>query len=165
MTYKPIDRSFSEKYLQTQHGAMRWLFRNGLTIREIQNFSLGNVDESSREIKIVRSESCAKYYSGLGRAFVDHWDNELRLGIIGSGFEYFFLKQSFISSYMFTREKPKSWRKKIAVNSLYSLSQIRYICSEDQIVSRNVLTFGPGFGTMKVSKLNITKLKATGQEE
>lgn len=162
MTYKPVDRSFSKEYLQRQYNAMRWLFSKGVKLREIQNFTLGNVDEETREVKITRREQVARYYSGLGMVYVDSWDEEVRFDVRGSGCEQFFLKQKFISSYMFTREKPKSWRKKIAVESLYSLSEIRGICSMDRIdpIDINVLTMSPGFGKIKVSKLNITNLKA-----
>lgn len=165
MTYKPVDRSFSKEYLQRQHNAMRWLFAQGFEFREIQKFSLRNIDEDTREVVVFRKEFQARYFSGLGRVVLDNWDREVRAKVKGSGYEYWFFNQKFQSCYFFTREKPKSWRREIACNSLYSLVQIREICTSELPISKNVLTIRPEFGTMKITKLNITKLKAKELEE
>ena len=156
MAYKPVDRSFSQDYLHKQHEAMRWLHEQGITTEEIRTFTLGNIDEDTKAIRIVRTEFDAKYYSGLGKIYVDQWDRELRIPVRGSGHEWFFLKSRFISLYMFTRERPKNWRKRIAAESLYSLSEIRKICAKKSTpVSTNPLTFNREFAIIRGIEENI----------
>ncbi len=165
MAYKPVDRSFSPDYLQKQHNAMRWLYSQGLKLREIQKLSFGNIDESSREVMVNRREIEARYFSGLGRVWVDSWEREVRFNVKGSGYENWFFTQKFRSCYFFTKEQPKSWRREIARNSLYSLAEIREICTAKPPISKNILTFKPEFGTIDITKLNITNLKAKELEE
>lgn len=152
MGYKKVNREFTKEYLQKQHNVMRWLYLQGLTTKEIKKFSfVRNIDEDTREVVIYRQEFDARYFSGLGRVVVDKWDREYRVPIAGSGFEFFLLEQKFVSCFMFTREKPKSWRREVAKSSLYSLSEIEKICAEIPTTAvKWPLTFEPEFGRMKV---------------
>lgn len=162
MAYQPADRSFSPEYLRLQHGAMRWLHDNGFTYEEIQQFHLGNVNEGR---KVVVASQC-----NLGRAIHMAFHGggikpRLEVSVVGSRFEWFFLKSRFISGWMFTREKPRSWRREVARASLYSIKEIKIICDRDQTEAKRprlALTKPLVFGTIKVSKLNITNLKPEG---
>lgn len=162
MAYQPIDRGFSPEYLRLQHGAMRWLHDKGFTYEEIQQFHLGNVDEG-RKVVVASQPS-------LGRAVQMAFHGggikpRLEVSVVGSRFEWFFLKSRFISGWMFTREKPRSWRREVARASLYSLEEIKTICDLDEIAAKRArlaLTKPLAFGTIRVSKLNITNLKPEG---
>lgn len=159
MAYKPVDRSFPADYLQEQHNVMRWLYENGLTAREIRQLTIGNLDESYREVKVTREHLEARYFTGLGGAYIDKWDEEVRISARGSGYVHFLFVSKLKSCYLFTREEPKSWRKAIACDSLYSIEEVERICNCEEIINRNVLTLPSKSATMKVSKLNITNLK------
>lgn len=151
MTYHLKDRSFSEEYIQKQHKAMRYLASVGLTSREIREFSIGRIDEDTREIVIKRKVRTAKYYDGIGRVFVDEFEKDARFPILGSGCEDFFLKDKFISCYLFTKEKPRSWRREVAKSSLYSLSVIEKICAKKPAAGVNLpLSFLCECGRIKV---------------
>ena len=165
MAYKPIDRSYTSEYLKIQHQAMCYLASLGLTDREIREFSwVRSIDPDNREIVITRKVQKAKYYSGIGRVFIDEFDDELHFPILGSGCEDFFLRDKFISCWMFTREKPRSWRREVAKSSLYSLSDVAKITSEAaKKPAEWVLTKTPMFGKIRVTKLNITNSKAKEQ--
>ena len=157
MAYQPVDRGFSLEYLRLQQGAMRWLYDNGFTYEEIQHFHLGNVDEGRKVV--VASERNLKRAAQM----VLHGGKpKLEVSVVGSRFEWFFLKSKFISCWMFTKEKPLSWRREVARASLYSIDEVRMICDRDTSAARRsklLLTKTLVFGTMKVSKLNITNLK------
>ena len=69
---------------------------------------------------------------------------------------------------MFTRERPRTWRREGSKESIYSLAEVEEICSECSPVypgkkaesdSISLLTNFDEFANIEVSKLNITKSK------
>lgn len=165
MAYKPVDRSFNKKYLEEQHRAIRWLAEQGLTHEEIRVFNWGNVMEDERALRIFHKVCSIRYDRETGMIAREENEREIRVALVGTECEHFFLKSRIWCHWAFLREKPKTWRRKGSAGSLYSLSDIQRICAElTPQLSGNILTLAEMFGTMKVSKLNITKSKSQRQE-
>lgn len=159
---RKVNRAFDNKYLTQQYQAIRWLYEQGFTLEEIREFSMRNVDESERVVMAFRDVDSI-VYDMRNCEIVDRSTSKksIKVPINGSGLEYFFLKMRFKSSYLFTREEPKSWRREIAEESLYSLSEIRKICSSARpLKTTTTLTNVMKFANIEIAKLNITKAKS-----
>lgn len=163
-----IDRSWSPAYLQKQKEAIRWLFKQGLTPEQIREMRWGAVDEADKLLRIrakITSISADLDSFDLTRT---EYEREFQIQLRNSECEWFFLKSKIPCAWMFTRERPKTWRREGSKESLYSLPQIKAICRSFYSVdpckrftsnSINLLTNTDNFANIEISKLNITKSK------
>ena len=163
-----VDRSWSPAYLQKQKEAIGWLLELGLTPEEIRVLRWGCVDDLDK-VFIFRTEvTYLKADLGTGEIQREEGHKELKISLRGTRCEGFFLKSKIPCPWMFTRERPKTWRREGSKESLYSLSEIKAICRRFNSVypckklslnSINLLTNPDNFANIEVSKLNITKSK------
>lgn len=165
MVYKPVDRSFNKGYLEEQHRAIRWLAGQGLTPEEIRVFNWGNVLEDERALRVFHKVCSIRYDLATGVVAREENEREIRIDLKGTECEHFFVKSRIWCHWAFVRERPKTWRREGSVSSLYSLYDIQRICGKlTPELSDNVLTLAGKFGTIEVSKLNITKSESQRQE-
>lgn len=123
-----VDRSWSPAYLQKQKEAIGWLLELGLTPEEIRVLRWGCVDDLDK-VFIFRTEvTYLKADLGIGEIKREEYPRELKISLRGTRCEEFFLKSKIPCPWMFTRERPKTWRKEGSKESLYSLSEIKAIC-------------------------------------
>lgn len=163
-----VDRSWSPAYLQRQKEAIGWLLELGLTPEEIRVLRWGCVDDLDK-VFIFRTEvTYLKANLDTGKIQREECRKELKISLRGTRCEGFFLKSKIPCPWMFTRERPKTWRKEGSKESLYSLSEIKaicrrlssvYPCKRFSLNSINLLTNPDNFANIEVSKLNITKSK------
>jgi len=163
-----IDRSWSPAYLQKQKEAMWWLLELGLTPEEIRVLRWGCVDDANKVFIFSTEVTYLKADLGTGEIQREECQRELKISLRGTRCEWFFLRSKIPCPWMFTRERPKTWRKEGSKESLYSLAEVEEICSECSPVypckkvesgSINLLTNFDKFANIEVSKLNITKSK------
>ena len=163
-----IDRSWSPAYLQKQKEAIRWLFKQGLTPEEIREMRWGAVDDADKLLRIRAKITFIIADLDSFDLTRTEYEHEFRIQLRHSECEWFFLKSKISCAWMFTRERPKTWRREGSKESLYSLSDIRAICRTNHSVdpcktfnldSINLLTNPDNFASIEVSKLNITKSK------
>ena len=163
-----IDRSWSPAYLQKQKEAIRWLFKQGLTPEEIREMRWGAVDDADKLLRIRARITSVTADLNSSKSTRTEYEHEFRIQLRHSECEWFFLKSKISCAWMFTRERPKTWRREGSKESLYSLSDIRAICRTNHSVdpckmfnldSINLLTNPDNFANIEVSKLNITKPK------
>ena len=163
-----VDRSWSPAYLQKQKEAIGWLLELGLTPEEIRVLRWGCVDDLDK-VFIFRTEvTYLKADLGTGEIQREECHKELKISLRGTRCEWFFLKSKISCPWMFTRERPRTWRREGSKESLYSLAEIWEICEnlypnrhckKLESGSINILTNLDEFANIEVSKLNITKSK------
>lgn len=163
-----VDRSWSPAYLQKQKEAIGWLLELGLTPEEIRVLRWGCVDDADK-VFIFRTEvTYIKADLGTGEVQREECHRELKISLKGTMCEWFFLKSKIYCAWMFTRERPRTWRREGSKESLYSLAEMQEICDSFYSVgpckaiesdSINLLTNLDEFANIEVSKLNITKSK------
>ena len=163
-----IDRSWSPAYLQKQKEAIRWLFKQGLTPEEIREMRWGFVDDGDKLLRLRTKVTSVKVDLVSFDTTTAEYEHEFKIDLRHTQCEWFFLKSKISCAWMFTRERPKTWRKEGSKESLYSLSDIQDICRRIYPVdpckrfnldSINLLTNSDNFANIEVSKLNITKPK------
>lgn len=163
-----VDRSWSPAYLQKQKEAIGWLLELGLTPEEIRVLHWGCVDDLNKVFIFRTKVTFLKADLATGEIRREEYDKELKISLRGTKCEWFFLKSKIPCPWMFTRERPKTWRKEGSKESLYSLAAVEKICSETPSIdpckclesdSINLLTKMDKFANIEVSKLNITKMK------
>lgn len=163
-----IDRSWSPAYLQKQKEAIRWLFKQGLTPEEIREMRWGAVDDADKLLRIRAKITSIIADLNSFESTRTEYEHEFQIQLRHSECEWFFLKSKISCAWMFTRERPKTWRREGSKESLYSLSDIRGICRKNHSVdpckrftpnSINLLTNTDNFANIEVSNLNITKPK------
>ncbi len=162
-TKAKVDRSYSHEYLKEQHGAMRWLAEQGIDPEDIRVFSFGNIDETKRELRVLKTIHTIRLDRKNGVILTADCQKWVKIPAKDSPFYDFFIKKKFPSCFLFTKERPKSWRREEAEKSLYSLSDIQMICGNKSL--NDPLTKTLEFDTIRVTKLNITNLKAKEQIE
>ena len=163
-----VDRSWSPAYLQKQKEAIGWLLELGLTPEEIRVLRWGCVDDLDKVFIFCTEVTYLKANLDTGEIQREECYKELKISLRGTRCEGFFLKSKIPCPWMFTRERPKTWRREGSKESLYSLSEIKAICRKFNSVypckklslnSINLLTNPDNFANIEVSKLNITKSK------
>lgn len=163
-----VDRSWSPAYLQKQKEAIWWLLELGLTPEEIRVLHWGCVDDADKMFIFRTKVTFLKADLATGEIRREEYDKELKISLRGTKCEWFFLKSKIPCPWMFTRERPKTWRREGSKESLYSLAEVEKICSECSTVypckkvesdSISLLTNLDEFANIEVSKLNITKMK------
>lgn len=165
-----VDRSWDPSYLQEQYKAMAWLAKQGMTPVEMSNLTWGAVDEADKVIKINKKVVFLQAdldNDGIVRR--DEYEKTFKVPLKGTECEKFFLKSTIWCGWMFTREKPRSWRKEKSVASLFTPVEIEKIIQENSgkldNTAINALTSEQFFDTIEVSKLNITKMKTKELEK
>lgn len=166
MAYKP-KRNFKPlppEYVEAHKEAMRYLAKQGLTVEEIREARWGRiVDEADKVVMIDTSITSIRYDRNTGLFFSETHDGRTRkIPVKETGLEWFFLKSRIMCPWMFVRVVPKTWRKEGSRECLYSLSEIEEILGNDLCstsINTSLLTKLPEFDTIRVSNLNITKLK------
>lgn len=163
-----IDRSWSPAYLQKQKEAMWWLLELGLTPEEIREMKWGAVDDGDKAFLIRRMVTFEKIDLNTWQIERTEYQKAFKIPLRGTECEWYFLKSKIPCPWMFTRERPKTWRKEGSKESLYSLAAVEKICSETPSIdpckclesdSISLLTKFDEFANIEVSKLNITKSK------
>lgn len=163
-----IDRSWSPAYLQKQKEAMWWLCEQGLTTEEIREMKWGAVDDGDKAFLIRRMVTFEKIDLNTWQIERTEYEKAFKIPLRGTECEWYFLKSKIPCPWMFTRERPKTWRKEGSKESLYSLAAVEKICSETPSIdpckcfesdSISLLTNFDEFANIEVSKLNITKSK------
>ena len=163
-----IDRSWSPAYLQKQKEAMWWLCEQGLTPEEIREMRWGSVDDGDKVLLIRRMVTFEKVGLKTWQIERSEYEKIFKIPLRHTECEWFFLKSKIPCPWMFTRERPKTWRREGSKESLYSLAAVEKICSETPSIdpckclesdSINLLTKMDKFANIEVSKLNITKSK------
>lgn len=154
------DRSWSAEYLQKQHEAIIWLLKQGIGINEIREMRWGRVDDSDKTLSVDREITFICYDRDNDLMKKEEYTKTFKIQLRGTECEWFFLKSKIPCPWMFTREKPKTWRKEGSKESLYSLSDIERICGK-LLANRDTsaLTDLDIFDNIELSKLNITKMK------
>lgn len=175
MAYKPVDRSYNEKYLAKQQMAIKWLAAQGMSYEEIRTATWGMVDDGDKTIAIPTRICSIRYDCETDLVFRQEHTKRVKIRLTGTENEQFFLKSKIPCTWMFTRERPRTWRKEGSKESLYSLPEIQRIIEGDEAARLNngaqqldgsMLTKLLKFATIEVSKLNITKSEPTeGIEE
>lgn len=163
-----IDRSWSPAYLQKQKEAMWWLCEQGLTPEEIREMKWGSVDDGEKVFLMRRMVTFEKIDLNTWQIERTEYEKAFKIPLRGTECEWYFLKSKIPCPWMFTRERPKTWRREGSKESLYSLAEVEKICSECSPVypckkvesdSISILTKFDKFANIEVSKLNITKSK------
>lgn len=156
-----IDRSWSDEYLREQHKAIRWLYEQGITPEEIRELRWGRVDELDKTFSVNTEVIILNFDRKTGLCRRDSYNKEFKVPLRDTECEQFFLKSKIYCAWMFTREKPTTWRREGSKKSLYSLSVIRDICGKlgTPISTINALTNEDIFANIEVSKANVTKMK------
>ena len=163
-----VDRSWSPAYLQKQKEAIWWLCERGLAPEEIREMRWGSVDDGDKVLLIRRMVTFEKVDLKTWQIERSEYEKTFKIPLRHTECEWFFLKSKIPCPWMFTRERPKTWRREGSKESLYSLAEVEKICSECSPVypckkvesdSINLLTNFDKFANIEVSKLNITKMK------
>lgn len=164
------NRSWDPSYLQEQYKAMAWLAKQGMTTGEICNLTWGAVDEADKVLKIKKKVVFLQADLDNGSIVKrEEHDKDFQVPLKGTESEWFFLKSRIYCGWMFTRERPCSWRKEKSVSSLFTPVEIEKIIEENSgkldNTAINALTSEQVFDTIEVSKLNITKMKTKELEK
>ena len=156
----PINRAWGNDYLQQEYKAMRWLADKGFSLEEIRTMTWGRVDESARAIRMVDKVTTIQLDLETGLSRRDEHEREFMLPFGGTEVEWFFRESRIFCGWMFTRERPRSWRKDKSRDSLFTPVEVKKICGKTSS-NRGVstLTNSDIFANIEVSKLNITKMK------
>jgi hypothetical protein len=141
---------------------MRWLAMQGMSPEEIREARWGMVDETDRTISVHASLLRTCYNRDTGVISTTRSDGHtVKLLINGSGLEWFFLESKISCAWMFTKKKPKTWRKQGSKEALFSVEAVEKICSDlTPVNATSVLTKRDPFARIRVSKLNITNPKS-----
>ena len=153
--------SWNTHYFNQQISAMRWLVKQGLSPVEIRTFRWGAVDETTKTIAIRSKMFFIRYNRETGIISRTEDYKEVKTPIPEDReLRHFFLKSKYMCPWMFTATPPQTWRKEESKSSLFPLEVVENYCQEvTPIESSSVLTNLDNFATIKISKLNITKLK------
>lgn len=163
-----VDRSWSPAYLQKQKEAIGWLLELGLTPEEIRVLRWGCIDDANKVFIFRTKVTYLKADLGTGEIQREECQRELKISLRGTRCEWFFLKSKIPCPWMFTRERPRTWRREGSEESLYSLAEMWEVCEnlypnrpckKLESGSINILTNLDEFASIEVSKLNITKSK------
>lgn len=163
-----VDRSWSPAYLQKQKEAIGWLLELGLTPEEIRVLHWGCVDDADKVLLVRRMVTFEKVDLKTWQIERSEYEKTFKIPLRHTKCEWFFLKSKIPCPWMFTRERPRTWRREGSKESLYSLAEVEKICSEIYSIdpckclgsgSINLLTNIDEFANIEVSKLNITKSK------
>lgn len=154
------NRRHDPVYFQEQEKAMIWLTEQGCTPDEIRTMRWGAVDESDKTLTIRKNVTILELDRQSGFVKRDEYEKSFQIPLKGTKCEWFFLKSHIYCSWMFTRERPLSYKRKKSQASLFTPVEIMKICGKaGSDYSINSLTNGNVFGTIELSKLNITKMK------
>ena len=154
--------SYSLHYLNQEFAAMRWLATQGLRPDEIRELRWGQIDETDRTITIRQRLVNILYDRDSGQISRREYDHKIKIPLVGSGCEYFFLKSKTPSLFwVFTEHRPKGWRREESREALFPLEVVEKCCQDLQIQNTSPLTFLDECGTIEISKLNIHKSKTT----
>ena len=146
MAYQPVDRGLPPEYLKEMNKAIVWLAEQGMSPEDIRLAGWGIADETTRQVRILKRLGPLKWHKTIN--------------VKGLPVEHWFTKGRWYSTWMFLRERPRSMKREVAVNSLYSLAEI------EQIIANNSLTSKADRGRIKVANfgdvqnLNRLELKA-----
>ena len=156
----PINRAWGLEYLQMEREAARWLIEQGVAIEQVRELTWGAADETTRTIRITSKEVMIKYDLEWKIMEREEKEKEFHLPAKGSGCEYFFFKSRISCGWMFTKERPRSWRKEKSRDSLFTPDEFEEFCGKDSLDGgTTTLTDLAFFGNIEISKLNITKTK------
>ena len=146
--------------------AMRWLASLGLTAKEIREFGWGNVNETTRLVSVDASIVDYAYNREQGIVCRKTRRRSMHVSPVGSGTEWFFFKSPTPSLFWaFVKFYPKKqcWRREQQFDVLYPIDEIEEIIRDvveiHGKISKNLLTFDSGFGTIRVAKANITNIR------
>lgn len=155
-----VNREWPPEYRQKQHQVIRWMAEQGYTPEEIATATWGMADETTRALRMTRKVTTVQYDLKTHLLQRDEHEKTFYIPLKGTEHEHFLLKSRIYCGWMFTRERPRSWRKEKSRNSLYTPDEIRQICGKLAWVQyTSVLTETDLFANIEVSRLNITKMK------
>ena len=154
------NREHNLHYLNQQFSAMRWLAKQGVPPEAIREFRWGMVDEESKTISVITEVFNISYDRKTGVLARIQNKREVKLDIRGTGQEEFFLKSRIYCAWMFTAERPRSWRKEKSREALFPLEVVEKCCRDlCEINNSSILTNLDMIGNIRVSKANIKEAK------
>lgn len=160
------NRSWNKDYLQKQEEAIRWLAGQGISPVEIREMRWGSVDDGDKTLSVNTMVTVLQYDRDTGMVRRDEYEKKMKIPLLGTKCEWFFLRSKIPCAWMFTRERPKTWRKEGSKESIYSLSDVEKICGKLlSTPGTSKLTDSNIFDSIEVSNLNITKMKTKELEE
>lgn len=157
------NREWSSEYLRKQHQAIRWLSQF-IGPNQIRTLTWGVVDESAKTLKI-RSKITTLITNLDNNSLVKREESykEFMVDLRGTECEWFFLESRIHCAWIFTKQKPKTWRKQGSMSSLYAPAEIKAILEavENYLGKTNIsmLTNPDYFDIIELSNLNITKME------
>ena len=77
-------------------------------------------DETTRQVRILRRLGCLKWHQ--------------LISVKGTPVEHWFTKGRWYTTWMFVKERPQSWKRELAVDSLYSLAEIEAIVRKSDLL-------------------------------
>lgn len=168
MAYKPVDRSYSQNYLEKQHSAMRFLASLGVPLEELRTYHWGMVDEGDKKLTVEAPVRFVKFDQETGKMDVQDYQKKFEISLRGHDQQEFFIKSQIFCHWMFTRERPRTWRTEGSTISLYSLPEVEKVCKGVEMEFEtfgNLLTKALKFANIRVSKLNFHSLGTKGETE
>lgn len=149
------NREHSAAYLAEQYEAMRWLRSWGLTPEQIAGATWGMVDETIRSVAITEPARFYRYDRKKGAIEWEEYGHKEWVSVKGESVEHFFLKSQIFCGWMFTRERPKSWRKEKSADSRFPVSEVEKIVAGVEERPKNLLTNLEQFATIEIAEVNI----------
>lgn len=104
-----------------------------MAAEDIQVMRIGAVDMVGRRVQVVRR---------IGPVRIRRW-----VSVKGTPVEWWFMHSRIYCVWLFVRERPRSLRRELSVDSLYALEDIHRILAE------RPLTFRAGRGIIRVANV------------
>jgi hypothetical protein len=156
------NRGHSGLYLEQEFQAMRWLKGQGMAPEQIANATWGIVDEAKRTARVTVPARIYKYDRGKDELVYNEYQHTEEVSFKGEDVEKFFTKSGIFCSWMFTRERPRNWRKGKSTDAKFPLPEVEAAVLGVDEISINLLTEIEEFATMDLADLN---LKLAKEEE
>lgn len=153
-------REHSVHYLNQEIMAMRWLSEQGLSPAEIRLMRWGDVDETTKKIRLDQQVFLIRYDKRWNAMTRDSYTKKLWVEVTDKQLADFFFKSPMYCSWVFTAHRPKTWRREGSKAALFPVEVVEKYCQNNcSIDCISLLTFLEDFATIEVSKLNITNSK------
>lgn len=126
MAWKPVDRSLPSAYLKEQYEAIKWLADHGMAPEAIREAHWGIADMTNKTVCIPYKRKGIRYNWETGEVTPEPAIYQYE-SVKGAAVEHFFMRSQIYCHWVFIKEKPRSWRPELSVDSLYSVAEIERI--------------------------------------